>query len=235
MRLIIPIYPKLDSFEWFCQTCKLFTSNINTTPLKLTLSKRHHYIPEFYIKGFVGNDGKVSVYNKELGKIDPNRKSPKQVFFEWNRNTYNVHGKETDFVEKLYQFGENKFSPIYRKLTERLEQIEFTYKDLFRLILFIADIHWRLPNQDDEASRYVKNLTPENSLFQVRNKETGENVTEELFDRIINEPSFIASYRIVMAMKDYFGVERDSSLNNWKIYYAPETENRPHLLCDNPL
>jgi Protein of unknown function (DUF4238) len=201
----------------------------------LAISQRHHYIPEFYIKGFVGNDGKVSVYNKELGRIDSIRKSPKQVFFEWNRNTYNVHGKETDFVEKVYQFGEDKFSPVYRKLTERLEQIDLTAKDLLHLILFIADTHWRLPTQDDEASTYVKSLTPENSLFKVRNKETGENVTEGLFDRIINEPSFIAGYRIVMAMKDYFEVEKDSSLNNWKIYYAPEQENRLHLLSDNPL
>jgi hypothetical protein len=201
----------------------------------LTLSQRHHYIPEFYIKGFVGDDGKVSVYNKELGKIDSIKKSPKQVFFEWNRNTYNVHGNETDFVEKLYQFGESKFSPVYKKLTERLEQIDLTAKDLFQLMLFISNIHWRVPTQDAETSSYVKNLTPENSLFKVRNKITGENVTEELFDRIINEPSFIASYRIVMAMKDYLGVPIDNSINNWKIYYAPKQNNHPHLLCDNPL
>lgn len=201
----------------------------------MNLSKRHHYIPEFYIKGFVGNDGKVSVYNKELGRIDSNRKSPKQVFFEWNRNTYNVHGEETDFVEKLYQFGEDKFSPTYKKLTERLEEIELTAKDLFHLIHFIADLHWRVPTQDNEVSNYVKNLNPENSVFEVRNKITGENAPKELFNRIINEPSFAGSYRIIMAMQDYLGVEKDSSLNNWKIYYAPKQDNHPHLLCDNPL
>lgn len=201
----------------------------------MELSQRHHYIPEFYIKGFVGNDGKVSVYNKETGKIDPVRKSPKQVFFEWNRNTFNVLGEDTDYVEKLYQFSEDKFSPVYKKLNEKLEEIELIPKDLFHLILFIAEIHWRVPTQDQEHLEYIKTLNQENSVFQVKNKITGENATKELFERVISEPSFIETYKMFRAMDNYFGVEKDESIKNWKIYFSPPGNNHPHLLSDNPV
>lgn len=201
----------------------------------MKLSKRHHYIPEFYIKGFVGLDGKVSVYNKETGEIDSIRKSPKQVFFEWNRNTFNVLGKETDFIEKLHQFSEDKFSPIYKKLTEKLEEIELNPKDLFHLILFIAEIHWRVPAQDQEHLEFYKNLSQQNSVIQVKNKITGENVPKELFEKVISEPSFIENYKMVRAGENYLSIEKNESIKNWKIYFSPKGNNHPHLLSDNPV
>ena len=48
----------------------------------------------------------ISVFNKETWKLDNNRKSPKQVFFEWNRNTFNINGKDYDTA--LLYFGELK-------------------------------------------------------------------------------------------------------------------------------
>lgn len=46
----------------------------------MEITKRHHYIPEFFIKEFAGEDGKLAVFNKEIGKLDKLRKSPKQIF-----------------------------------------------------------------------------------------------------------------------------------------------------------
>ena len=36
----------------------------------MNITKRHHYIPEFWIKGFVGEDGFVSVFNKDKGELE---------------------------------------------------------------------------------------------------------------------------------------------------------------------
>lgn len=201
----------------------------------MNISRRHHYIPKFYIKGFVGIDGKVSVYNKETGMLDPNRKSPKQVFFEWNRNTQIINGEETDVIEKLYQFAEDKFSPTYRKLNEKLEEIDLTPLDLLELILFISEIYWRIPVQDDEILNQIKILKQENSIFEIKNRESNENVSEDIFNKFKNEPLFIESFKIIKSIQDYFGVKKDESLKNWKLYYSPKENNHPHLLCDNPL
>jgi hypothetical protein len=201
----------------------------------VTLSKRHHYLPEFYIKGFVGIDGKVSVYNKNKGKIENGRKSPKQIFFEWNRNTFELQGKKTDFVEGLHRFGENQFAPTYKKLIKNLDGIALTAYDVFQLMLFISTIYRRIPSQDESAIEYIKNLKQENSFFGIRNKNTGENAPIEMFERIINEPSFMESSKIMRSMEDYFKVNRVETAKNWKLSYSPKNSPQLHLLSDNPL
>jgi len=201
----------------------------------MTLSKRHHYLPQFYIKGFVGNDGKVAVFNKDLGKIENLRKSPKQIFFEWNRNTFEIKGNKSDFIEKLHTFGENKFAPTYKKLTENIEDINLTGYDVFQLMLFIATIYRRIPEQNQSAIEYVKNLTQKNSFIGLKNNETGEDAPNELFERMKNEPFFTESSKIIRSMEDYLKVNRVKNAKNWKLSYPPVDCVQLHLLSDNPL
>ena len=52
-------------------------------------SWRHHYLPQFYIKGFCDESGTITVYNKQYKKFE--KKSPKYIFFEANRNTFLMH------------------------------------------------------------------------------------------------------------------------------------------------
>ena len=91
----------------------------------MSISKRHHYIPEFFIKGFAGEDRLLSVYNKQTAKLEPKRRSPKQIFFEWNRNTFSLNGEDSDFVEKLYQNREDKFSKTYKKIMKNKNQLNY--------------------------------------------------------------------------------------------------------------
>lgn len=198
-------------------------------------SSRHHYIPEFFRKGFTGEDGKIAVFNKLKDRIEKVRKSPKQVFYEWNSNTFNIKGNNTDFVENLHQFGEDKFAPTYKRLTEKLEVIDLTPYELLELILFISTTHRRVPKQDEEMSKYVKNLSPNNKFFSIKNRKTGGKVSEDIFNRVVNEPAFIEGYKIMKAIEDYFGVEKNEKLKNWKLYYVPKDDVQLNLLSDNPL
>ena len=50
-------------------------------------SWRHHYLQQFLIKGFLNENDKVFVYNKELDKIQTKEQSSKSIFFEENKNT----------------------------------------------------------------------------------------------------------------------------------------------------
>ena len=202
---------------------------------QLEITKRHHYIPQFFIKGFAGEDGKLAVFNKEIGELDKLRKSPKQIFFEWNRNTFNINGEDTDFVEKIYQFGESKFSETYKKIIEIQDATELLPYDLLHLMYFIAGIHWRVPNQDTDFLNCMKQVTPENSNFKITNKDTGENVTLELFDKIINEPVFIEASKMIRAMENFIGVKKRATLKDWKLYYVPPSNPQLNLLSDNPV
>lgn len=201
----------------------------------MTLSKRHPYLPQFYIKGFVGNDGKVAVYNKEKDKIDKIRKSPKQLFYEYNRNTFEIDEKKTDFIEKLHTFGENQFVPTYKKIINNLENINLTGYDIFQIMLFITTIYRRIPEQDQNGIEYVKNMTQKNSIIGFRNKKTGEDASEDFFNEMINKPFFTESSKIIRSMEDYFKTNRVKTAKNWKLSYAPKNSNPLSLLSDNPL
>ena len=54
-------------------------------------SSRHHYIPQFLIKGFYNEKNKVFVYDIQKDEILPDTKSSKSVLFEWDRNTFIVY------------------------------------------------------------------------------------------------------------------------------------------------
>lgn len=198
-------------------------------------SKRHHYIPKFFINGFTGEDGKLSVLDKTKGTIDKIRKSPKQIFFEWNRNSFNINGYETDFLENVYQFGETKFADIYKKLTEKFEPIEITTYDILHLTLFISEIHWRIPIRDKIFNENIKNYDFENAPFKIIDKKTGKKTPFSQLKELTEEPAFIESLKHIQSIQDYIKNSKNIKVENWLIYYRPKEAPQLKILCDNPI
>jgi hypothetical protein len=201
----------------------------------LNKSKRHHYIPQFFIKGFTGEDGKLSVFDKTKGTIDKIRKSPKQIFFERNRNSFNINGNETDFLEKIYQFGESKFADTYKKLNGISEKIEFTAYDILHLSLFISEIYWRIPIQDKLFSEYMKDYDFEKASFNIIDKKTRDKTPISQLKELIEEPAFIETLKHITAMENYIENSKNIKTENWLIYYIPKKEPQLKILCDNPV
>jgi hypothetical protein len=96
-------------------------------------TNRHHYLPQFYIKGFVNSTNKVFVYDKFENKFKNKELSPKQIFFEWNRNTLVIDGEEDDFVEELYGNFETRISPAYNKIKDQSGRIKYDATDVFTI------------------------------------------------------------------------------------------------------
>ena len=202
----------------------------------MKISKRHHYIPEFLIKGFTGNDGKLTVYNKQKKKFESLRKSPKQIFFEWNRNTFENNNEVSDFVERLYQSVENKIAPVYKRVNENLDNYELTPFDMFNIIYYINVLHSSLPIRDNQMEKYFKSSKKEDLLMTINNLKTNtEDINADLFyDRFKNNPSFIQASKIMKATIEYLKNDTPANLNNWKTYYSTE-EVQYNLISDNPI
>jgi hypothetical protein len=203
--------------------------------IELKKSKRHHYIPEFFIKGFTGEDGKISVFNKEKGIIEKLRKSPKQIFFEWNRNSFNINGNETDFLEKIYQFGESKFADTYKKLNGSSEKIEFTTYDILHLTLFICEIYWRIPINDKVFNESMKDFDFNKAPFKIVDKETGKKTPISELKELRKEPAFIETLKQIKAIESYIKNSKKIKVENWLIYYIPKKEPQLKILSDNPV
>jgi hypothetical protein len=186
------------------------------------------------IKGFVGNDSKVSVFNIEKNQLENARKSPKQIFFEWNRNTFNLNGEDSDFVERLFQFGENQFAPVYKRISESNGTYEFTPTEIFHIAFFIGVLYYRLPNNDNDVRSLIQNMNNKDLHFKIENKETKEEAPIEHYHEIMSNPAFIESSRIILAVRDYLATDMVSNIDHWKVYYAG-SDVHLHLLSDNPI
>lgn len=201
----------------------------------MDLTKRHHYIPEFFIKGFTGDDKMVSIFNKETGKLDNTRKSPKQVFFEWNRNTFNINGEDNDFIEKLYQLGETKFSDTYRTIIGNQESFRFNAFEKLHLMCFISEIHWRVPNQDIEFLDHINQIKSEDSILQIRNKNSGETISQKLYSELIKNPPISEAFKMIKAMQDFEEIVKEVKIEDWKLYSVGIDDPQLNLLSDNPV
>lgn len=201
----------------------------------MAITKRHHYIPQFFIKEFTGEDGKLTVYNKENDKIDRIRKSPKQIFFEMHRNSFNIKGEDSDFVEKIYGLRETKFSETYRKIIGNPENFEFNAFGKLNLMYFISELHWRVPNQDIQFLENIKKLTPENSMLKIRDKNSGKSVSPKLFSELINNPPISETFKMIKAMEDFEEIAKEIIIENWKLYSVGTNLPQLNLLSDNPV
>jgi len=199
----------------------------------MTLSSRHHFIPEFFIKGFIGIDNKLWVFDKELGKVQKLKKSPKQIFFEWNRNTFDINGFKTDFVEKLYQFSESKFAETHKKLIEEGVSVDISYYEMFHLIYFVSSLYWRLPSRDNEVvdiSEFLKL-----SFKNIENKISDRATLEKQLLEIQQHPAYVSSSKLVKSITDYMSSKSSRELTNWKIYFSTQKNQQIQLLSDNPI
>lgn len=200
----------------------------------MTLSQRHHYLPEVYLRGFTGEDGKLSVYDIKKKELKKGRFSPKQVFYEWNRNTFYANDNKTDFLENLYKDIDQKVTPTLKKLQVPFENPDLTPFEYFNLIFFLGVTYWRIPAIDNEITRHVITSDRKEIFIKLLNTETNEEVSDEIFDRVRNDKAFIESYRIPKAIIDYLKSNKNNLLEKWKITYSDRPPSL-HLIGDNPI
>lgn len=200
----------------------------------MNLSQRHHYLPEVYLKGFTDSDGKLAVYdirNKELKKV---RFSPKQVFFEWNRNTFEINSEKTDFLELSYRNIDQNVAPTLKKLQRTSSDVELSTYDIINLIFFQGMTYWRVPSTDLEIINHVKTTDKKELFIKLINPLTNEEANDEIYNRLLKEQLFIESFRIPKAIGDFLKATNKYVLENWKITY-PSRHSKLHLIGDNPI
>jgi hypothetical protein len=93
--------------------------------------------------------------------MEPLMKSPKQIFFERNRNTFRAKNELTYFVENLYGNCKNRFAPVYKRFIENNDVKEFNLTDLCHVIHYIGILHASLPIRDSEMEKFIKNSKKE--------------------------------------------------------------------------
>jgi hypothetical protein len=125
------------------------------------ISWRHHYIPEFYLKGFTNENRVFKVYDVKNNKFKGNLMdyTPKTVFFEKNGNTIGIEGEYSDFLEtKFYSKVDNDAANLFGKISSSpsTEKFGITDEDMPALQYFVSVMYWRNPSNYNQISYLVE-------------------------------------------------------------------------------
>lgn len=191
-------------------------------------SSRHHYIPRFIVARFCNDNGKTFLFEKKKNLI--REVSPKQVFFGWDRNTFDYKGEQIDNVEKFYADLDSMFANILSEI-EGKEDISST--EMMYLVFLANSLKWRVPASDKSFKEWKDRLSFENLGigFEVKDKITGVKLNE--FEEKLDTDISKEFKRILIAMQPVRF--KHISKEILKGLFLLKTKNCFSVLGDNPV
>jgi len=199
------------------------------------ISKRHHYIPQFLIKRFADNDGKLFLYNKETGRFAKARQSTKSVFFEMNRNTIELDGIPYDYLEQLYASMDTKFADV---VTDLMDNRSTSVENIASMLILVSSLKWRLPANDDDFDSAVEALPYEKLPFEIKVKKDDGSDHTEAINHIVNSELFKQSKRIIFPFLPFYegkDISPPKMLKAFHNSYVNYHDNYISILGDCPL
>lgn len=197
------------------------------------ISKRHHYVPQFLIKRFANEDGMVYVLNKKDMRIS--QKSPKAVFFEWNRNTLEVGGVPNDVMEKFYSKLDTRYAKV---IDELLKERVLTPEIVQDVHFLVTGLRWRIPKNDEAFESLKNSLDFGNLPFKIVLKGTTEEVNKQALDYLYSSDTFKESLRHILPIISVYDgkqISKDKLVNNYLNSYLHNNDNQIFLLGDVPV
>ncbi|MGA2361075.1 MAG: DUF4238 domain-containing protein [Candidatus Aminicenantales bacterium] len=209
---------------------------LSTRP-KGNRSKKHHYLPRHYLRGFVDSGNCFFLYDKLNDKILPNPLTPDAAFFENNLNTvFFPMGGSSDYLENLYALIENESWGPLDNIRNSTNKTKIRLLDKMRLFLFLLFLHWRLPGN----IKYVEELSKDffvadNDLcfFTLKSK-SGENVPKEVLDLVRNSAAFKKSSKLMLPFAPFYDGNWSERIEKWRFLYTGDSANW-YLVGDNPI
>lgn len=201
------------------------------------VSWRHHYIPEFYLKGFTNVQGTFKIYDVERQQFirDGKEFSPESHFFEKHANTIFTEKGADDFIEsKFYSRDDNRIAELFNIIKANDAQTRFglTEDDMPSLQHFLSIMYWRLPVNYDQVKYLIRtNELHELGLLLV-SKATGKPVRDEEFEnRIRTDQNFFKAVRHLLPYITYKKLLECRT----PLTIQPFPEQLPAICSDNPI
>jgi hypothetical protein len=182
---------------------------MNEIAISMTqLSKRHHYLPEFYLKGFTNVEGRFKIYDVVSKRFLKNGKEfyPHSFFFEQDGNTVTVGERSYDFLERMYGRTDTLIGKILSTIRNSSAEENFgiSEKEIPALQFFVSMLFWRLPTNFDQVKGIIKSNDLHNLGLFIKSKLTNEIVRDvDLESRIKNDPNFFKFYKHILPYVTY--------------------------------
>lgn len=200
------------------------------------ISWRHHYIPEFYLKGFTNQDGKFKIFDVSRQLFIKNGKdfSTESYFFEEDANTIRTDKGEDDFIENRFGDIDNRVAGLFNKLRSAQADTRFGLDedDMPLLQHFVSVLFWRIPTNYDQIKKLINERELHEFGLLLKSKSTNEIVRdEELENEIRNDPNFFKAIKLLLP---YLTYKRLLDCRT-PLTIQPFPEQLPALCSDNPV
>jgi len=199
-------------------------------------SKKHHYLPREYLRGFVDGQGAFVVYDKRTGNTFTT--SPGASFFETDLNTIELPGgQSSDFLEKLYTHIENESWSCLNRIRSASVSDSISIRDKMELFFFLSFLHWRLPGNSDHAERLSRHFFHEGSEMDfVRLTSTdGTAPPAKVVEELQQSPAWKKMAKLVIPFAPFFsGEDWLNSILSWRFALTGDDKSW-YIVGDNPI
>lgn len=196
-------------------------------------SKKHHYIPRFYLEGFT-EKSRYFVYDKTTHKIWET--NPMNSFAENRRNSGKNQNLETgqieysDSAELMLARLDSIAAKVIASFININNHTRIGQYALLNLQLFIASLFWRVP-ANEELRKFIFETHSFSSLgFGIFHQETRER-NREAENLLKQVESFEKSYQSFLPITSFLGKNR-RNLSDLEIYYRADDSG---IISDNPV
>lgn len=201
--------------------------------IKESDSKKHHYLPRFYLKGFTDSKNEFYVFDKVKEEIRKGK--PDNSFYEKYRNT--AYGKDkvgkTNILENMYAQYDSRASSVFREVrNSKLNDPILTPYNLAILRLFIINLFWRIPSHDKLLDLLIDTNSFKDLGFQFINKSTGKPIEKNAEDDLKQIEAWRKMYRVIVPHLSSRKEFQKTNYENWKLMYRPQEYN---ITGDNPI
>jgi hypothetical protein len=201
-------------------------------------SHRHHFLPEFYLKGFTNAQGMFAVYNVQKRSIKKGWHAPKSHFYVPDHNSMKVNGILMDIPEQAFSIMDHRMSVIFQKLQGCAGVPKMTVDEMVGLWYFLSNLFWRNPGNDVRFEKTLDIAEARSQLF-ILNTQTQREVVG-LPNLSLSDEDVIRFMR-PLAGSQSVQKSKGQNFRHWKILYWPTGQficgDRPFVAQDdnNPL
>ncbi|OGJ56465.1 hypothetical protein A3D88_03760 [Candidatus Peribacteria bacterium RIFCSPHIGHO2_02_FULL_52_16] len=200
-----------------------------------SMSVRHHYLPQCYLKGFLDSDGYLHVYDKKERKFF-STKGTEDVFQEKHRNSIQspMTGERKDIFEGLYSEYDSLMAPLLKKIIESKHTAPppLDLDERWGMMLCLAHLHWRVPARDRQGKDLIEKHGFRSSFFNIRHSETGEPISNEMMKEISNFDGMDKAYKMGISFAPFHKKSSYESAQHWKFLYQDPGFN---ITGDDPI
>lgn len=179
---------------------------------------KHHYIPQFILRNFLNDNGKLYFYSKSDENTIEDYTS--NIFMEKNLNKDEINHKDNPmWIEEELSYFENEVAPIIKKFNTE-DEIILSPKEIFKFRIFLFIMMFR--------SKYVRNQ------FQTFNKDDIETYklfqdfenSEDLWKKNLAALTQCKNEKEIKQFKDINPIILEKCLFQFTKYYTTIVEKR---------